>query len=543
MLSLPRASWRVLLAAVAGALVLLGLSAPQADAHAVLVSSSPGDGARLDSMPAEVRLEFNEPVNADLGGLRVFDGDGARVDRGAVRVEGVTVAVALGDGLGDGVYVATYRVVSADGHPIRGGLVFSVGDADSETVGLDRFFASDDDRGWEVAGAVGRWLAMAGTLVAAGGGVFLVWCQPDAGRGSRRVVRLAGAVGATGLLIAVPVQAALGTGQGAGALFQRGVLRTVLNGDLGWSTGIGVVGLAGVVIGLGRSRVLVLVGALAAAAAFALVGHTRADDVVVGTVADVVHVSAAAVWAGGLVLLVLALGSGIPADRRVDVVGRFSNTATASIVAVGLAGLTLAITEVKGIEALTSTAYGWTLVAKVGLVALVAAAGAYNHFRLVPAVRTDPDGVAGWRSLVRSLRVEMAGIAIALALTAVLVNLVPAGVAAGIGQIHSEILPLGDAGSVQIVVDPNRAGENTVHLYFYDPDGRPAELAEEVRLDFSKPSDDIGPIGRTPFRAGPAHFQLDGSELVSGGRWEITVIARLSRFAQASATTDVLVSG
>ena len=102
---------------------------------------------------------------------------------------------------------------------------------------------------------------------------------------------------------------------------------------------------------------------------------------------------------------------------------------------------------------------------------------------------------------------------------------------------------MGDAGSVNIVVDPNRAGRNSVHLYFYDQDGRPAEIAEDVTVTFTLPSEDIGPIVREPFRAGPAHFQIDGNELVTSGRWTIEVTSRVSRFDTATAEVEVLVGG
>ena len=40
---------------------------------------------------------------------------------------GAEVAVGLRSGLADGAYTATYRVISADGHPVSGGFVFSIG--------------------------------------------------------------------------------------------------------------------------------------------------------------------------------------------------------------------------------------------------------------------------------------------------------------------------------------------------------------------------------------------------------------------------------
>ncbi|HEY5886219.1 MAG TPA: hypothetical protein VIT24_00770, partial [Acidimicrobiales bacterium] len=77
----------------------------------------------------------------------------------------------------------------------------------------------------------------------------------------------------------------------------------------------------------------------------------------------------------------------------------------------------------------------------------------------------------------------------------------------------------------------------------YDEDGRPAEIADHVSVSLSLPSDDIGPIVREPFRAGPAHFQINGNELVTGGRWTIQVTADISRFESATGEVEVLVGG
>ena len=520
----------------------LGLSAAPAAAHAVPVATTPGDGAVLAEAPPSVSVEFSEPVSADLGGLRVFDADGERVDRGAIEVAGRTITIALDDDLPDGGYLASYRIISADGHPVVGGIVFSVGDAEADTGALARLLEDDGDRPWEIAGAVARWLSMVGALVVVGGVAFSTWCrvEPDT-PWAQRAFATAAFVGVVGMLAVVPIQAALATGQGAGALLQDGVLSTVLADGFGAAVVLGVGGLIVAVGTVAWSTVAASIGALAVLVSFPLVGHTRVDDVVVGFVADVAHVGAAAVWTGGVVFLLLARRHIERRADRAQVVGRFSTLATTSIVVVGVAGAVLSWTEVRALDALTSTGYGWTLLGKVGVVALVAGAGAYNHFRLVPAVTADPDSRPVRRRMTAVLGAEVIGFALVLGATAVLVNVTPAYVDAGIGQLHSELLDLGDAGSVQLVVDPNQAGDNSMHLYFYGPDGRPAEIADEVRIDLTKPGDGIGPISREPFRAGPAHFQWDGTELVSSGRWEITVVARIDRFSEATATADVLV--
>jgi len=131
---------------------------------------------------------------------------------------------------------------------------------------------------------------------------------------------------------------------------------------------------------------------------------------------------------------------------------------------------------------------------------------------------------------------------VVIALTAVLVVVTPARSTAD-GGVVEEIVQLGDAGSVQLTISPARAGFNQIHLYLFDPDGRPADIAETITLDLSLPAVDLGPIAREPVRAGPAHFQLDGSDLGLGGTWTIEVHARIDRFTEATGTVEIPITG
>jgi hypothetical protein len=169
-------------------------------------------------------------------------------------------------------------------------------------------------------------------------------------------------------------------------------------------------------------------------------------------------------------------------------VRRYSALATASVLAVGITGSVLAWSEIRSLDALTSTGYGQLFLVKLGAVALVAALGAYNHLRLVPALGEH-------------------------------------------------------VGSVQLVVAPARAGSNQIHLYTFDPDGRPVALADSLDLELELPAADLGPLARTATRAGPAHFQLNGGDLAVGGEWSITVRIRIDRFTEASGTVQIPIAG
>jgi copper transport protein len=581
-------------AAVLGMLLVVAAASPAA-AHAELLRTDPADGARLEQPPTEVSLVFSEPVSADLGGLQVVDADGTRADEGAVQVAGPEVTVGVRDDLPDGSYVVSYRVISADSHPIRGAFIFSVGDEGPDEALLAQTFDAGDDRSWEVAGAASRWLAYVGTFVAAGGLLFTVLVLP---RGTIRrrlgtVITLGAVVGAVGILAALPVQAALATGQGAGSLFRDGVLRGVLAEGVGWSTVAGIVGLLVLVVARSWNRWVAVAGAALATGSFALSGHNRASDLpVVATISDLVHLWAAATWFGGLVLLVVALRSARldpaepvaldagaawnpamqragpdddPAVKRFDalddpelarppetveelehaldsrrdreMVARFSTVAAAALVVVAVAGLALSWLEVRSINALTSTSYGALLLAKVGVVALVVAFAAYNNRVLVPTVASGrkPRAIPRMRRVVLA---EVGLLAVAVAITAVLVTTTPARVA-GASGIVEEVVDLGEQGSVQIVVDPGTAGANTVHLYTLDALGRPAGIGEEVVLEAALPAAGVGPLERTPVAVTASHLQLDDDLFALAGTWEVTVRLRVDRFTEVTGTTEV----
>ena len=108
-----------------GALVALSfgfvvLFATPAFAHATLLQTTPSAGQVLTTSPKTIQLRFNESVEVDAGSVRVFDSKGNRVDTGGPSTSGQTVTVPVREKLADGSYVVTWRVVSADSHPVQG---------------------------------------------------------------------------------------------------------------------------------------------------------------------------------------------------------------------------------------------------------------------------------------------------------------------------------------------------------------------------------------------------------------------------------------
>jgi copper transport protein len=536
---------RILVATVVAAGMLL-LTAGPASAHAGLLATTPSDGAHVDVPPSIVTMTFSEHVSAPLGAVRVFDARGKRVDNGNVVASDATVTLGLDGTLANGCYIVTWRVISADSHPVRGAFSFTVG---ASTDTCTRPPPDPSDRQYEIAGAIARFFAYAGTLLAAGGALFLTVVHDrndDRGR-LLRVVSGAAVVGALGVLAALPIQAALATGLGLTAITKAGVLGDVAADGVGLSAGLALAGLVVLAVGLRTShRGATLVGAALSSVSFAFAGHTTATDPKwLAMTADIVHAGAGAAWFGGLVLLTLTLRARRSKDgdpvAAGAMVARFTTMATVCVLAVTLTGTALGWTEVRALRALTSTTYGQLLIAKAALAVLIALIGAYNHYRLVPALhRAAEKGRDVWHHLLRTVRIEALGMVIVLALTAVLVNVTPARNAAGIGTIYSKTEALG-ADTVNLVVDPNRAGSNAIHLYLLDPNGRAAAM-QSVTLELSLPSDQLGPIRRQPFVAGPGHYQLNSSDLSIPGKWSIVVRAQVSKFEEQTATFDVTVN-
>ena len=111
-------------AALAGAAICLAAALPAA-AHTELIASSPAHGATLTTPPAEVLLEFSEPVLAEFGQVAVLDDADVHHEQGNPQIVGATVTQGL-DELSAGAYRISYRVVSPDGDPVTGTLTFTV---------------------------------------------------------------------------------------------------------------------------------------------------------------------------------------------------------------------------------------------------------------------------------------------------------------------------------------------------------------------------------------------------------------------------------
>jgi copper transport protein len=419
-------------------------------AHNSLVSTDPAEGAVLAAAPTEVSFVFDKSVPLDTATITFIDPTGVRTELPISHgPSGDNVVVASLAGLAvAGEVSMRWRLVGADGHVVSGRLAFSAPAAGAGGV-LDPTGAttvpgvatlpgsattidpaaggvgtgttdagegttgSIDDEAEPSNGLLG-WLVRFGSylaIVAVLGVALLdlrVWPGVAATPMGRRVVQVGLAAVAVLGIVQLAVLASDLSGQGV--LASLGELRPAFDTSVGQALTVRVV-LAGVaaVLLLGRPAVRGSQGQWTALAmlvvammgTWAWTGHSRTERWPwLGVPVDIVHHSAAALWLGGLAVLVwLALGgagrvsSGEPEAGGLDVAGvmrRFSATAMVAVIVIAVTGVVQTVRLHDDLGALLSSQHGRLLAVKVAAFIGMLAVAAGNRQRVA---RLVGDGV------------------------------------------------------------------------------------------------------------------------------------------------------
>jgi copper transport protein len=213
-------------------------------------------------------------------------------------------------------------------------------------------------------------------------------------------------------------------------------------------------------------------------------------------------------------------------------VARFSTLAGVAIAVILATGVVQALISIDAFSELLHTAYGRSVLIKLGLFLAIVALGWLNRSRNLPALRRAAAGGAApgaaGAGLRRTLRAELAVGAAVLAATGALAGYAPAK-AVSSGPFSTDKV-LGPA-RLEATVDPARVGPNQVHLYLFNRrDGRQYTAAKELTVQASLPAKRIAPIELHASRAGPGHYVITGAGFGVAGDWRVEVVARVSEF-------------
>ncbi|MGW0660339.1 copper resistance protein CopC [Streptodolium elevatio] len=571
---------RLLALPVLLAALVVGGAGP-ASAHAELDSSNPAAESTVPTAPATVTLRFTEGVETGLGGVKVLDPQGKRVDTGDAE-HGIggpsTVTVKLSPGLAPGTYTVAWRVVSEDSHPIAGAFTFNIVRASASSANIG---SQGADSSVTFVDGLARGLAFASYALLAGSVLFLVALRPAA-VGRFRVWMLLFASWA-GLLVST-LAALMLYGPKASALpfssaFDLDVLRATLETKLGraLSVRILVLGAAGALLGYlvavlpgaGRRRRQVLGAAWVLLSAGLAATWSLSDHASVGmqaplaVTADIVHLLAMGTWLGGLAVMVLLLfgterdedGEELPGALDVPTVAWFSKIAMICVSVLIVTGVYASWRQVGSFDALFSTTFGLLLILKANFVTLMIAAAWTARRWLQARLRASAGARAGdpmgRKQTIRRAVAAEAALAIAvIAVTTVLVNTEPARTAyareeAAKPRIASGSTPFDAGGSagkgiVDVAIDPAKAGVNTIDVFVRDPLRNPVD-PPEVTVTVALPDKQIDAIVVPVEHIAPGQWRAQGVSLPLAGTWQVSIAVRTTDIDRAIVTVPLKV--
>jgi copper transport protein len=503
--------------------------ANEASAHASLVSTEPADGSMMASAPETVSLRFNEPVTP--ASIRLIDGAGKARDDITVSARGDTIEINLPHDLPRGAQILSYRVFSADGHPVGGSFVFSLGMSENKViVPADRTLALD--------GLI--WLARlgiyAGLFAGIGGAFFDAWISRTSS--AQQVVVAALSIGCASAVAAWGFQGLDLLGRAPADILTFPPWRAAAGTSLAPSLLIAIVAmtLAGTALlkVSGRTKRLLSAAAiLGVGVALAASGHaSTAPPQWLTRPMVFLHGVAVAFWIGGLApLAALAMR---PAASLLVIVNRFSRVAVPVVAGLALTGLALAAVQLVSIRALVTTNYGVILSIKLVLVTGLLGLAALNRFRLTPQLAVEP---LNTRALVRSIVLEgvvAAGILSVVAgwrFTPPPRALATAAVKPLAIHIHT------DEAMFQVLISPGTVGKDSFVLQLMEGDASPL-VAKEATLILSLPERGIEPLQRTATLGADGYWHVRDTPIPYPGRWHMRIEALVTDFRKVTLEDD-----
>ncbi len=513
-------------------LLCLALWPLQALAHAQLRGSDPAEGTVVAAAPEALTLTFNEAVVPLV--LRLIAPDGTPTELEGM-AQDTAVVVEPPEGLGQGTWLLSWRVVSSDGHPVGGTLTFHIGQPSATPPGQAELAAGAS----RMAAALRLALTVA-LVIAVGAAVHAALVARAAPSPPLRRLAMLSAVaalaagvaltGVQGLDMLSLAPAALLTGQP----WQAG-----LSSPLAVTVVFVIAACVAATAGL-RARdqdqrlALSLLGWALGALSFAASGHAATAEPRALTVPAVaLHAAALLFWMGALVPLLLALrGPDAALQMR-----RFSGLAVPMVVVLVLSGATLTWVQMGNPAALAGSAYGLVLGTKLLLVLGLLALAARNRLVLTPALAVG-HAAAGLR-LDRAIRAEVVlGLVILALASSFRLTPPPRALIEPAEPFHAHIHS--DRAMADIRLTPGRAGPVEIALGFQTGDF--AELVpREVEVVLAQPEAGIEPIRLPALQGDDGLWHAGPVTLPVPGGWEVTLRLLISDFERVTLTDTLTI--
>ena len=561
---------KLLLTLALACLLALALQSQVAEAHANLIRSEPSANSTLDASPDRITIWFSEPMEASFSEIQVLNATGVRVDNAdsAVDANDLTIMSVSLPELPDGTYTVAWRNLSTiDGHSLRGSFIFSVGEPISETAAAQtphaHLLGSPEEPyiRWIVllsaltlTGALTfELLVSAPVLVAAGTRSPLGRLRPRLRARSQRLMWLAlfafllasVAQLITQTSVAFDLEPMAAAGQPAIELLQQTEWGRIWQYRAGLAVLTAALFLLPLIIRFrrsGRQDVLLsttlwlaLIASLGILLTISMTSHAAATLGIArfALINDIVHLTTAAVWVGGLMQLIANTPlfiHGISESARRNalsrLIPRFSAAAALSVAVLIVTGIYSAWAQVTDFAAM-QTPYGSALAAKVALIAVLLLVAAVNLIWVRPRLRGS-GSAAKW--LRRTVVAEIALAVLVILTVGFLTALEPARQFAS-RTLESEQQALAfsdtvDGTDITLAVEPARVGQNTFTVKLQDRFGEPIENATDVRLRVSYLDADFGEESVPTVNIGGGEYELADSALSIAGAYQTEILVQ-----------------
>jgi copper transport protein len=524
-------------------------------AHAALLRTVPQASGTVNTPPRQVLLTYSEAVEPRFAIVSVTDAAGHQQTAGPPRrsptdVDTLVVPIKR---TAQGWYLVYWRVISVDGHPVRGAFTFAVGPnagpapqfvipSISETAATPKL-------------VVARWIVFLSVMGTIGLlALRLAIARPVVRRVSGtnlRNVSIAFFVAAAIALVSIPIYLLLATADFAlRSVFAIGALAPLVRAS---AFGRGYVDLwicfalfvaAGVAaISVDRperehrsvAELLAFTGAAAAAAAALVVpgaaGHAaQTSPRGLAIALDWLHLASGAIWVGGLVGLLVLWRSLSVATRvagLVIAVPRFSAVALGSVIVLAGSGTWASILHLPTLASLWQTSYGQAILVKIALLAAAILLASFNLLRTRPGLRADGAVAVGSARLLRQLvSGEVMLVSGAVLAAAVLSSLPPPSKAlasvsgstkrVGPGPVVSSVVQ--DGYRLDLRVAPNRAAVPNDFSVRLTRGGQPVRGADVV-LRFEMLDMEMGEQAFRLQETSPGVYAHAAPALVMVGHW------------------------
>jgi copper transport protein len=538
------------------------LAAPaSAFAHAALLRTSPQASVTVNHPPRQVAMTFSEAVEPRFATVSVTDPQanqetGGRPARSEANPD--TLVTPLKSKLPQGWYLVYWRVISADGHPVKGAFTFAVGPNPGPAP---QFVIPSLSESAATPGLlIARWIAYLSAMCAIGLLILRTLVTRDVPRrvpgASLRSISTAFGISILVALVATPVYDVMSTAKFAQrSVFDLGGVVPLLDAShfgrslLDFELVLALLAIAGgIAIWLDsperRERtvaaLLALMGALAAAASALLIpglaGHAaQTDPRWLSLALDWIHLLAGSFWIGGLVgLLVLGWRLGELKVQALTVcVPRFSRLAFVSVIVLVASGIGSALQHFPTLGSLWDTSYGKSLILKLIFLAGTIAIAAVNFTRTAPRFVRAASGVTGaGTSAAGLLRILVSGevllVAGAFFGAALLTSLAPPPKAlAGLGSVNAHVSKSGDATvkkngyELNFHFSPNRAAVPNTFAVKITKNGKPVRGAD-VTAKFTMLDMEMQQQAYNLREGRPgAYVRANTPALVMVGRWGV----------------------